>query len=163
MKNLDDQDKLQKAAQLRAIVETARKIHSAMDAVDALVSERLSVHRSDLRSLNLLEHGPLSASQIGARTGLTSGSVTALIDRLERAGFVERRRSAEDRRRVDVAIPDERFETIGSLYRHVAQSVIRQFADKNASELAVATEVLQSFARALEDAKEAMASNGTAK
>ncbi len=138
---------------LRRIVEAARNIHSAMDAIDARVCERLGVHRSDLRCLNLLEHGPLSASELGARLGLTSGAVTALIDRLEGAGFVERRRSADDRRKVAVAIPSERFEVIGALYRQVAQTVTSHFAEKDAAELEGAVGALDHFAAALADAE----------
>jgi DNA-binding MarR family transcriptional regulator len=58
---------------------------------------------SDLYALNLLElAGPMTPGELSARTGLTSGPTTRLIDRLERAGYVRRRPAPDDRRKVIV-------------------------------------------------------------
>jgi DNA-binding MarR family transcriptional regulator len=58
---------------------------------------------TDLYALNLLElAGPMTPGELAARTGLTSGPTTRLIDRLERAGYVRRRPAANDRRKVIV-------------------------------------------------------------
>jgi MarR family 2-MHQ and catechol resistance regulon transcriptional repressor len=54
---------------------------------------------SDFGALEYLFHkGPAPVNAIGAKIGLTSGSITAAVDRLERKGLVERRNDAEDRR-----------------------------------------------------------------
>ncbi|HYK98941.1 MAG TPA: MarR family transcriptional regulator [Candidatus Acidoferrales bacterium] len=69
------------------------------------IAERLDVTSTELEVLGtLVARGPLSASDIAARTGLTSGAVTRLIDRLEQRGSVRRRADANDRRRVLVEI-----------------------------------------------------------
>jgi len=69
------------------------------------IAERLDVTSTELEVLGtLVARGPLSASDISARTGLTSGAVTRLIDRLEQRGSVRRRPDANDRRRVLVEI-----------------------------------------------------------
>jgi DNA-binding MarR family transcriptional regulator len=58
---------------------------------------------SDWYALSLLDRsGRLTATELSRKTGLTSGSVTRLIDRLERAGRVRRIADGEDRRRVIV-------------------------------------------------------------
>ncbi|WP_412537812.1 MarR family transcriptional regulator [Longispora sp. K20-0274] len=58
---------------------------------------------SDLYALNTLDLlGPMTPGELGARTGLTTGPVTRLIDRLEAAGYVRRVPSTEDRRKVSV-------------------------------------------------------------
>jgi DNA-binding MarR family transcriptional regulator len=63
---------------------------------------------TDVYTLNLLvSAGPLTAGQLAERTGLTTGAVTRLIDRLERAGRVRRLPDPVDRRRVHVAIESD--------------------------------------------------------
>lgn len=58
---------------------------------------------TDLYALNILELvGAMTPGELGARTGLTTGPTTRLIDRLEEAGYVRRLPSADDRRKVIV-------------------------------------------------------------
>ena len=68
------------------------------------VGDRLGLSAVDSRAMSYLqETGPVTAGRLAALTGLTSGAVTAMIDRLEEAGLVRRVRDPEDRRRVIVA------------------------------------------------------------
>src|SRR5204863_5276286 len=77
------------------------------------VADRLGLHVSDLRCLNiLLEAGSVPAGEIGERTGLTTGAVTRMVDRLERAGYVRREPDPTDRRRVIVSPVAGRVATI---------------------------------------------------
>jgi DNA-binding MarR family transcriptional regulator len=90
--------------------DTIREIATRLGAEAALhehaASQRLGLGGTDSRFLALLSlHGPLTPGRLAALTGLTTGSVTGVIDRLERAGFVRRERDATDRRRVRV-VPD---------------------------------------------------------
>ncbi|MDY0812658.1 MarR family transcriptional regulator [Kitasatospora purpeofusca] len=56
---------------------------------------------TDLYALNVLELcGPMTPGELGARTGLTTGPTTRLVDRLEAAGYVRRAPSPDDRRKV---------------------------------------------------------------
>jgi DNA-binding MarR family transcriptional regulator len=58
---------------------------------------------TDLYAMNVLElGGPMTPGELGARTGLTTGPTTRLIDRLEAAGYVRRVPSPDDRRKVIV-------------------------------------------------------------
>lgn len=73
---------------------------------DHVASQRLGLGGTDSRFLTLLDvHGPMTPGRLAQLTGLTTGSVTGVIDRLERAGFVSRERDDADRRKVRV-IPD---------------------------------------------------------
>lgn len=73
---------------------------------DHIASQRLGLGGTDSRFLTLLDvHGPLTPGRLAQLTGLTTGSVTGVIDRLERGGFVSRERDDADRRKVRV-IPD---------------------------------------------------------
>jgi DNA-binding MarR family transcriptional regulator len=65
------------------------------------VAQRVGLGGSDAQFLGLLgAHGPLAPGQLAEITGLTTGTVTGVIDRLERAGFVRRERDTTDRRKV---------------------------------------------------------------
>lgn len=135
---------------LKSLILASRRIHGAIDAIDYEISERLGIHRNDLRVLNLLEEGSLSPRIIGESVGLTSGSVTAMIDRLEKAGFVERRPSETDRRSIEVSIAPHRYVEIASLYRQCADSLMRKFGEQKGNQLKVSAEVLSDFALAME-------------
>ncbi|MEM6585307.1 MAG: MarR family transcriptional regulator [Pseudomonadota bacterium] len=81
------------------LVDAMRALQAALDHHDSAVSESQDLGRSDWRCLQaLVNKGPLSPSVLQKRLGLTSGSVTALLDRLERRGLIERHRDPADRR-----------------------------------------------------------------
>ena len=74
-------------------------------AFDNMAAERLGVNRTDLHCLNIIQNaGGLTAGELAAESGLTTGAVTGVIDRLERAGFARRVPDPEDRRRVKVEV-----------------------------------------------------------
>jgi DNA-binding MarR family transcriptional regulator len=77
----------------------------AASAFDERVAEKLKLSRTDMRCLDLLDRlGPMTAGQLADESGLSTGAVTFLLDRLEEAGMVRRRRDTEDRRRVWVEL-----------------------------------------------------------
>lgn len=87
------------------------------------VADRLGLHVSDLRCLSiLLEAGSVPAGEIGARTGLTTGAVTRMVDRLERSGYVRREPDPADRRRVMVSPVPEQMARIAPMYTGMAQA-----------------------------------------
>jgi DNA-binding MarR family transcriptional regulator len=74
-------------------------------AFDNLAAGRLGVNETDLHCLNIIENsGGLTAGELAAESGLTTGAVTGVIDRLERAGFARRVSDPEDRRRVKLEV-----------------------------------------------------------
>jgi DNA-binding MarR family transcriptional regulator len=78
------------------------------NAFDNLAAERLGVNETDLHCLNIIENsGGLTAGELAAQSGLTTGAVTGVIDRLERAGFACRVPDPADRRRVRVDVTPE--------------------------------------------------------
>lgn len=137
---------MDKDAQLQAILAAGRHIHAAVDTIDALVSVRLGVHRNDLRCLRLLEKGPATPGEVACYTGLTSGSVTALLDRLETGGLVERRRSVSDRRSVEIAIPESRTAEIRAHHGEIEQAIRDHFGTRPADEIAGTARALDQFA-----------------
>jgi DNA-binding MarR family transcriptional regulator len=75
------------------------------DAFDNLAAARLGVNETDLHCLNLIENaGGLTAGELATESGLTTGAITGVIDRLEKAGFARRVADEQDRRRVKVEV-----------------------------------------------------------
>lgn len=110
----------------------ALKLNLRHFVVELLVSsyeatEDVGVNATDLGSLCLLLlHGPAPAGRLAELTGLTTGAVTGVIDRLERGGFVRRELDPADRRKV-IVVPDagrvdrDLFPHFPSLQRAAAQ------------------------------------------
>jgi DNA-binding MarR family transcriptional regulator len=74
-------------------------------AFDNLAAASLGVNQTDLHCLNIIENsGGLTAGDLAAQSRLTSGAVTGVIDRLERAGFARRVPDPADRRRVRIEV-----------------------------------------------------------
>jgi predicted transcriptional regulator len=68
-----------------------------------LVGQCLGLSATDRKCLDLLSRGPVTAGELARFTGLTTGAVTGIIDRLAKAGYAERVSDPKDRRRVLVA------------------------------------------------------------
>jgi DNA-binding MarR family transcriptional regulator len=66
------------------------------------VGRRLGLSAADRKTLDLITRAPLTAGELAKRTGLTTGAVTGLIDRLVKPGYAERVPDPTDRRRVIV-------------------------------------------------------------
>jgi DNA-binding MarR family transcriptional regulator len=84
---------------------------------NAQVADQLGLGVSDMQFMTyLMQEGPLSPGRLSELSGLKSGSVTGVIDRLEAAGYVHRERDESDRRKVRVVLNTERLQSAGSPY-----------------------------------------------
>src|SRR6185312_10793642 len=84
---------------VEATLAELRALSAAIDRLDQLAADRFGVNRTDLRCLELLSTvGALSPTALATALGMTTGGVTTVIDRLERAGYACRRPAAHDRR-----------------------------------------------------------------
>ena len=96
----------------------------AASQFDDRLAKRLRLSRTDLRCLDLIARlGPLTAGRLAEETRLTTGAVTFMLDRLEEAGMVTRRRDTEDRRRVWVEIVPSAHEQLQGLQKPVAEEM----------------------------------------
>ncbi|GJM74993.1 hypothetical protein HMSSN036_72090 [Paenibacillus macerans] len=72
------------------------------------ISEKIGLNATDHKCLDyLLKAGPVTAGRLAELTGLTTGAVTSVIDRLEQAGFATRDKDPNDRRKVLVKAVSE--------------------------------------------------------
>jgi DNA-binding MarR family transcriptional regulator len=108
--------------------------------VSQTVAQKAGLNTVDLECLDLLvTGGPATAGQLGQRTGLSSGAVTGLIDRLERARFVRRKSDRNDRRKVLVEVRAERMEVLDAMFRPMNQAMtalLKQYSPEQLSEFA---------------------------
>ncbi len=116
----------------------------AASAFDEGVAKKFKLSRGDMRWLDLLgREGPMTAGQLAEESGLTTGAVTFLLDRLEEAGMVLRRRDAEDRRRVWVdltAAAQKRLRQTQAPIQAEMRALAQQF---KADELAVVRDFMR--------------------
>jgi DNA-binding MarR family transcriptional regulator len=137
---------------LVALDEAIRKVGAQAVLISDLVATRVGINSTDLECLDLLQlNGPITAGQMSARSGLTSGATTAMIDRLERAGYVRRRRDADDRRLVVVEVLEHCGAHIAPLYEPIQKDLEKLHARYSNRELAIVvrylTEALEAGAR----------------
>jgi DNA-binding MarR family transcriptional regulator len=85
----------------------------------------------------------MTAGELSERTGLTSGATTRLIDRLERVGYVRRRRDEADRRCVIIAPVDENLEQLGALFQPMADAMAELWSTFDDDELDVIIEFVR--------------------
>lgn len=99
------------------IVLVMTDLAGAMGRLNDLIAQRAGVGSTDLLCLHVLNReGPSTAGRLSARLGRTTGAITQMIDRLQKAGYVRRRPHPEDRRSVMVEAVPEALGRIAALY-----------------------------------------------
>ncbi|GAB1689935.1 MarR family winged helix-turn-helix transcriptional regulator [Krasilnikovia sp. M28-CT-15] len=126
------------------IVDAVRRMIASAVLYSHQVAERLRLGPSDAQFMTLLEvHGPLTPGRLAELTGLRTGTVTGVLDRLERAGFVRRERDATDRRKVIVSRVDEQIrERVEPHYAGHAEAMVRLLRRYDADQLALIADFL---------------------
>lgn len=119
----------------------SRRYMAAYALFNQALADHLRLHPTDLQCLNLLslETGPVTTGRVAELTGLTTGSATRLVDRLERAGYVTRERDAEDRRRVLVTLVPERLAEFGAVWQKLNGGWFGMFDSYDDDEIALLT------------------------
>ena len=121
---------------IREVAEAIRAYGSAQDLLDEAAAERLGINRTDARVLDVLERsGQMAAGAIATESGLTTGAVTTLLDRLERAGYVRRIRDQQDRRRVLVEMTPKARKLALEVYGPIGEEGYRELERYSEEEL----------------------------
>ena len=90
-------------AALLDMIAAQRISQNAADMMDEAVHALMGVNRTDGRCIDIVHRqGRITAGDLAREAGLTSGAMTALLDRMERAGYLQRVRDTRDRRKVYV-------------------------------------------------------------
>ncbi len=109
-----------------------------------IIADKAGVFPTDLECMGFLEDGgPMTAGRLGELTGLTSGAVTRMIDRLERARYVRRRSDPDDRRKVLVELVPGRIKEFECFYGPMAKGATEFLQRYSDAELALIAELLE--------------------
>jgi DNA-binding MarR family transcriptional regulator len=111
-----------KADLIGELFATVRANQLATDKMDGTAARAMGVNRTDMRCLDVVDRlGPVTAGAMAELAGLTSGAVTAVVDRLVDKGYVSRVADPADRRRVLIEKTERLEEISRRLYGPLAE------------------------------------------
>jgi DNA-binding MarR family transcriptional regulator len=118
-------------------LENAMRIGSSQGAMFAkMVADRAGISSADMDCIDFVNvEGRMTAGRLAELTGLTTGAITGVVDRLEKAGFVRRERDESDRRKVFIVPVLEKMTQVGRLYELVQRAMAKQCAAYTDAEL----------------------------
>jgi DNA-binding MarR family transcriptional regulator len=151
-------------AALMQELENALRRGSAQGTIfGQTVANTVGISGSDLECLDFLNlEGRVTAGRLAEVTGLTTGAIPGVVDRLEKAGLVRRERDPDDRRKVFIATNPENVVRVGRFYENMQRGMVKLwetysdaelrllvgFATKGYETLLAATEELKSMVEA---------------
>jgi DNA-binding MarR family transcriptional regulator len=110
------------------------------------IARRLNLNAADAACLGLLAiKGISTPSELARYTGLTTGSTTAMLDRLEKARFIRRTPNPRDRRGLLIEINEKYTETAGPLVAGIQKAQSKLIASYKDSELKTIADFLMRF------------------
>jgi DNA-binding MarR family transcriptional regulator len=123
--------------------EAMRKASAQGVLFSQLVARRLGINSTDLECLDVITlRGSVTAGELAAATGLTTGAVTGVIDRLEQSGFALRERDESDRRKVLVRALPAVERRITPLFEPMQRAMSAAIAGYGENELALLIDFL---------------------
>ncbi|MEP6749992.1 MAG: MarR family transcriptional regulator [Bacteroidota bacterium] len=113
-----------------------RKFTRSTLILQHIIAEHMGLHATDAECIDFLqEMGPSTAGDLAKATRLTTGAITNVIDRLEKAGFVKRSPDATDRRKVIVSFIPKKHSAAKAHYKVLADNVQHLFSGYTEKEL----------------------------
>ena len=103
---------------IASVMNEGRRMSARTVVFHSAIADRLGLNPSDHKCADLIcnETGPITAGRLAEITGLSTGAITGVVDRLEKAGFVARVPDAEDRRRVVITSVEGRAPNMRHLF-----------------------------------------------
>jgi DNA-binding MarR family transcriptional regulator len=120
--------RLSRAELLAQVAAEAPRHAAAAVRLNLAVANQLGLPLTDVQCMGLLADGPAAPTQLAERLGLTTGAVTKVLDRLERAGYLHRSADPADRRRIIVTANSQGLAEIGRHYAPIGEAFTRTFA-----------------------------------
>jgi DNA-binding MarR family transcriptional regulator len=130
---------------IQAIIEKRREMSTETIMFHQNVADVLGLHITDHKCLDLIrQYGAMPAGRLAELTGLTTGAVTGIIDRLEKVGYVRRTNDPKDRRRTIIELVrnkkwERKIEAIFIPFHERMRKLLSSYSD---SELAFLLDVL---------------------
>jgi DNA-binding MarR family transcriptional regulator len=131
------------------VKRTLRKVNNQVSLLSHRVSAAVEIKDIDLDTLDYLsQHGPKTASGLARGVGLHPATMTGVLDRLEKGGWIVRTRDADDRRSVLISIEPARNADMVKLYAGMDSEMDEVVASFSDSELGVIADFLERTAAA---------------
>jgi DNA-binding MarR family transcriptional regulator len=106
-----------------------RKFIAAAIFFNTKAAEKIGLTLTDMQMIHVLQlYGPATPSRLAAWTGLTSGGVTVALDRLEKAGYIQREPNPADRRSLLVTLMPVRMRKAAAIYADVERETRERLA-----------------------------------
>ncbi|WP_420839374.1 MarR family transcriptional regulator [Bradyrhizobium oropedii] len=100
------------------------------------VANMAGISNSDMECMDILHlEGRVTAGRLAEVTGLTTGAITGVVDRLEKAGYVRRERDESDRRKVFISVVEEKAMEIGKFYVPMQEAMLKLWSSYTDDEL----------------------------
>src|ERR1700748_2317275 len=140
------------------IRDSLRELRIQLALLNYRVGSQLGLKDVDLDCLDILDsHGPLSPTALANRAAAPPATMTGILDRLEKGGWVVRERDPADRRAVLVRAVRDRYAELLSLYSGLSRSMNKLLAGYNDTELELIADFMQRAADAGRKATEDVA------
>jgi DNA-binding MarR family transcriptional regulator len=113
------------------------RLSTATVMFHSAVADRLGINVTDVKCYSLIRQaGPMTAGELAEQTGLTTGAITGVIDRLEKVGLARRGRDVTDRRRVIIELIDnpEHEKMMMQLYMPMGSAIAALVGSYNEAE-----------------------------
>ncbi len=125
------------------VLRSLRRVNLEGSFFGQTVAVRFGLSESDIETLEaLIDRGASTAGRLAELTGLTSGAVTRVIDRLEQSGYVRRVTDPADRRKVIVEVVPEKVAAIQSTLNRVGAAGAEEIGRYTDAQLALITDFL---------------------
>ena len=125
------------------VLRSLRRVNLQGSFFGQTVAVRFGLSESDIETLEaLIDMGATTAGRLSELTGLTSGAVTRVIDRLEQSGYVRRVPDAADRRRVIVEAIPEKIAAVQAILNRVGTASADEIGRYTDAQLSLITEFL---------------------
>jgi DNA-binding MarR family transcriptional regulator len=119
-----------------AVSNEVRKFLAGVILFNQQVAEQVGLNATDLQCLHLLQlQGSATPGQLAAWSGLTTGGITVVLDRLERAGYARRTPNPNDRRSSIVKPVRAAMRKLEALYRSKGERLMRVLSEYTEREL----------------------------
>jgi DNA-binding MarR family transcriptional regulator len=119
-----------------AVLRGVRTLSEAMPQHTRAAAHHLGMSPTEVRALNVVSsHRGLTAGELGAALGVTSGGITGIVDRLERIGHLSRQPDLSDRRRVKVEVTEEAAQVAREMLSGLNREIGELLRDRSPEEL----------------------------
>ena len=152
-----------RAGLLARVIGESQRHYAAYTLFNQAMADRIGLHPTDVQCIALLdlEPGPVTTGEIARLTGLASGSASRLVDRLEKAGFVQRLPDQHDRRRALVALTPDAATRVAQIWETPGQAFGAMLDGYTDEQLEVIADYLQQAAQVGRDQARRLATEAT--